>query len=495
MPYSAIKDLPDDVKKLPTKAKQIFMAAFNNAFDAGNSEETCFKIAWAAVRNMFKKSKGGEWIEIKTKQESGKNPSEQIALPVQEKQYSPGEIIDLQFCCVGDNITDEALQNFVDNFKSNAYGQPIGLHVSHPFFTDSPNPDGRRYADVLDVYRKGTHEGWIKIRLNQLGATSLNNREYISLSPGWFTKYNHFTTGEPVKDVLFEISMTNIPAEKMMNSIIAMAQKIDPGEEPEPDAEPEKEKEPEEEETLEALLESLNGVAQRITGKLKNKSGNALLRAKFKDILKSVSGKLEEDAGAPVGTAEINQDLKSVEIQPKIKEVMKLSEQDKMVKTESKDNAEMLKTVATLEQKEAEIQTLQEKIKTMETERRKAEIQTLAESFLPQPGKETFKIRKEQLPEVTAFMQTLDESELKQFTAILEAMPGMTVALGEKGTDGSPTDAEIAEKLEIQKVKALDDEKIYQLAQQKADEEPDKSKRLQVYKQEVNKIKTQKGAK
>ena len=53
MPYNNISELPDSIKNnLPKEAQQIFMAAFNNAFE-DNDEETSIKIAWSAVKNVF----------------------------------------------------------------------------------------------------------------------------------------------------------------------------------------------------------------------------------------------------------------------------------------------------------------------------------------------------------------------------------------------------------------------------------------------------------
>lgn len=49
MPYSSVKDLPSQTDKLSPKKKKQFLAAFNSAFAEHKSEETAFKIAWAAV--------------------------------------------------------------------------------------------------------------------------------------------------------------------------------------------------------------------------------------------------------------------------------------------------------------------------------------------------------------------------------------------------------------------------------------------------------------
>ena len=55
MPYARDEDLPPAVQKLPRHARDIFRAAFNNAWveyaDRGiYREEIAFRVAWAAIR-------------------------------------------------------------------------------------------------------------------------------------------------------------------------------------------------------------------------------------------------------------------------------------------------------------------------------------------------------------------------------------------------------------------------------------------------------------
>ena len=71
MPYDNIDELPDSVKKtLPGHAREIYRAAFNNAWDeyAGSEsrkdgasrEEVAHRVAWAAVKKKYEK-KDGSW--------------------------------------------------------------------------------------------------------------------------------------------------------------------------------------------------------------------------------------------------------------------------------------------------------------------------------------------------------------------------------------------------------------------------------------------------
>lgn len=67
MPYSKTSELPPRVKdNLPAHAQEIFMAAYNSAFEKHGKEEyadvTCNSIAWAAVKNKYKKGDGDTWV-------------------------------------------------------------------------------------------------------------------------------------------------------------------------------------------------------------------------------------------------------------------------------------------------------------------------------------------------------------------------------------------------------------------------------------------------
>ena len=66
MPYREIADLPDSVKHhLPRHAQEIYLAAFNNAWEEyasrADQEILAHKVAWAAVKKQYKKT-GKEWV-------------------------------------------------------------------------------------------------------------------------------------------------------------------------------------------------------------------------------------------------------------------------------------------------------------------------------------------------------------------------------------------------------------------------------------------------
>jgi cation transport regulator len=66
MPYRDVSDLPDSVKNhLPPHAQEIYLAAFNNAWDEYAQREdreiVAHKVAWAAVKKQYVKT-GKDWV-------------------------------------------------------------------------------------------------------------------------------------------------------------------------------------------------------------------------------------------------------------------------------------------------------------------------------------------------------------------------------------------------------------------------------------------------
>lgn len=74
MPYATIDDLPDSVRDhLPTHARAIYLAAFNNAWRQHASdpdrEAIVHRIAWSAVKRSYRKA-GDEWMPISRRRSS-----------------------------------------------------------------------------------------------------------------------------------------------------------------------------------------------------------------------------------------------------------------------------------------------------------------------------------------------------------------------------------------------------------------------------------------
>lgn len=72
MPYKTLSALPESVRSnLPRHAREIYLAAFNNAWEEyrdavdrrgkASREETAHKVAWAAVKQQYEKM-GDKWL-------------------------------------------------------------------------------------------------------------------------------------------------------------------------------------------------------------------------------------------------------------------------------------------------------------------------------------------------------------------------------------------------------------------------------------------------
>ena len=76
MPYSSRDELPDSVQHvLPNHAQDIYKEAFNNAWQEykdpndrrgdDSREETAHKVAWAAVKQVYRKGDDDKWHKKK----------------------------------------------------------------------------------------------------------------------------------------------------------------------------------------------------------------------------------------------------------------------------------------------------------------------------------------------------------------------------------------------------------------------------------------------
>jgi cation transport regulator len=87
MPYNNINELPPGVKDhVPEHGQEIYVKAFNNAWEEykdpesrmgdASREETAHKVAWSAVKAVYKKDqRTGEWKSKNKKKEREKVPA------------------------------------------------------------------------------------------------------------------------------------------------------------------------------------------------------------------------------------------------------------------------------------------------------------------------------------------------------------------------------------------------------------------------------------
>lgn len=115
MPYSTVDSLPESVQKLPKHAQEIYLAAFNAAWDEYSGDEAkCHAVAWAAVKRTYEQNAAGEWVR---KAEENLSKAFTVELPLEKAWTAPGGA--LRWRCVassgavdaqGQSMTKAALE-------------------------------------------------------------------------------------------------------------------------------------------------------------------------------------------------------------------------------------------------------------------------------------------------------------------------------------------------------------------------------------------------
>jgi cation transport regulator len=72
MPYESISELPKSVRNLPSRAKTIYLKAFNSAWeenydvdDETARDKASHEAAWSAVKGQYEKDEEtGDWVKM-----------------------------------------------------------------------------------------------------------------------------------------------------------------------------------------------------------------------------------------------------------------------------------------------------------------------------------------------------------------------------------------------------------------------------------------------
>ena len=111
----------------------------------------------------------------------------------------------------GLDITEEMLNDYVNNFNQDVYGSPIQVNLRHD--------------------REGEAAGWIKslikdgdillaeVEWTPLGKEKILNKQFQFTSAELAPSIKHYGTGEKVNNVLIGVALTNIPAVKGLPAV------------------------------------------------------------------------------------------------------------------------------------------------------------------------------------------------------------------------------------------------------------------------------------
>jgi|WetSurMetagenome_2_1015567.scaffolds.fasta_scaffold10568_4 phage I-like protein/cation transport regulator ChaB len=213
MPYTQA-NMPDAVKKLPSKAQSIWVAAFNEAFKAKKSEQECNMIAWGAVKNAgFKQNAKGTWSMAEGPFNYAMRCSDNL---------TSGRAIEIMRTGQWDHprygtfqITQDDLQDFVKHFDERVRGIDISFDLEHG-----------------ETVHAGASVGWVKklsvennslmatVEWTELGTQKIKDGEYRYFSPEFTFSYKNAETGVVYTNVLLGGSLTNRPFIKEMQPVL-----------------------------------------------------------------------------------------------------------------------------------------------------------------------------------------------------------------------------------------------------------------------------------
>jgi hypothetical protein len=127
------------------------------------------------------------------------------------------EASDIEILKVGEiqgrglTITEAMLDDFVENFYSNAYGTELQVNLGH-------NREGEAAGWIKEVYKEnGSLKA--KVEWTPLGVEKIKSKQFRYTSSELELRRQHFETGKTVNNVLIGVGLTNIPAVKGMQAL------------------------------------------------------------------------------------------------------------------------------------------------------------------------------------------------------------------------------------------------------------------------------------
>jgi phage I-like protein/cation transport regulator ChaB len=222
LPYTK-QNIPNGVKKLPDKAQDIFINAFNSAFKQyKEDEEKAFTTAWAAVEKAgYKKTDYTNTSKIYNGKTSLK-ASDNFYYLVSLTENKDNKLVEIMRTGKWKHpnygnleITNNTIDNIIMNFNDRIRGVDISIDLEHGessykgeaagWIKKLEKKDGRLLADI----------DWTK-----LGEEKLKDKIYQYFSPEFKFVYQDAETGKKYNNVLFGGSLTNRPFIKNMSPVM-----------------------------------------------------------------------------------------------------------------------------------------------------------------------------------------------------------------------------------------------------------------------------------
>lgn len=206
---------PDD---LPREAREVYDAAYSTTLEESGDESAATEAAWEAVELAGYTRKDGQWMLDEQATYRGLVQMDDWAT---EMPQAGPYVSEVQIARVGSwdhpqygrfGISEEVLQQFVDNFYAKVRGVELAVDVSH-------QPDNGAVGWFRDLYKRG-QELWARIEWTETGAKLLRDGTYRYFSPEFVVSHTDPETGAKLKNVLQGGGLTNRPFIKGMAPVM-----------------------------------------------------------------------------------------------------------------------------------------------------------------------------------------------------------------------------------------------------------------------------------
>ena len=213
MPYE-IGNPPEKIKKLPKHAQRIWIAAFNSAWEQyGHDEEKANKVAWSAVKKLYRKNDSGKWVKKKNS----------YSFPIYFSDVKIEKEMDIHILPVGEwkhaiygdiKITEADITEFVYHFDTNIR-KGVRITEGHDGMYETPAVGW--FKKLTDKKAEGL---WGTVEWNDKGRELLEQKAYKYFSPEYCTVYEDPETHRVYNNVLTGGALTNSPYFKGLKAIV-----------------------------------------------------------------------------------------------------------------------------------------------------------------------------------------------------------------------------------------------------------------------------------
>lgn len=207
MPYT-MNNMPESMKGAPKHAVEIFIAAFNTAFEKSHVEGAAMAIAMAAVHKAgYKKDEKENWMQTT----QNKTEFEFLLLKSLDMKEAPAEI---QIAPLGEfedaygrkfRITQEDVQNILAN--AGAKTNELVIDYEHQTLSGSEAPAAAWVKKLIDKTKEGI---WAVVDWTERAKQYLQNKEYRYLSPVLLARTKD-ADGYYHPEMLHSAALTNTP--------------------------------------------------------------------------------------------------------------------------------------------------------------------------------------------------------------------------------------------------------------------------------------------